>query len=150
MSGEDTRKSGDEGVKTFYIGFLALGVIIGAILGIAVGGFVLVPPTQTQCTLPSSTAPNVLTAEEAGEKTIDFITNYAVPPGVEVSLINVTEMENANLYKVATNLSMLGIAETREVYITKDGALLFPGAIDIEEFKAMAELQQQEQEENQG
>jgi len=42
---------------------------------------------------------------------------------------------------------MLGTSETRELYITKDGELLFPGAIDIEEFKEMAE-QQKEQEEN--
>jgi len=119
------------------------------LLGIAVGSFVL-SPAQTQCTLPgSTTALTVLTPEEAGAKTVDFITEYAVPPGVEVSLINVTEMENANLYNVATNISMLGTSEVREVYITKDGELLFPGAINIEEFKAMAELQQ-EQAETQG
>ena len=149
MTGEHTRKSGGEGVKTFYIGFLALGVIIGILLGIAVGSFVLTP-AQTQCALPSSTAPNVLTPEEAGAKTVDFITEYAVPPGVEVSVINVTDVENANLYKVATNLSMLGTSEIRELYITKDGELLFPGAIDIEEFKAMAELEQQQEETQQG
>lgn len=149
MTGEHTRKSGDEGVKTFYIGFLALGLIIGILLGIAAGSFAL-SPAQTQCTLPgSTTALTVLTPEEAGAKTVDFIVGYAVPPGVEVSLINVTDMENANLYMVATNISMLGASEVREVYITKDGELLFPGAIDVEEFKAMAALQQ-EQAETQG
>ena len=145
MTGEDARKSGNEGVKTFYIGFLALGLIIGILLGIAVGSFVL-SPAQTQCALPGSTVPNALTPEEAGAKTIDFITEYAVPPGVEVSLINVTEMENANLYQVATNISMLGTSEVREVYLTKDGELFFPGAIDIEEFKTMAALQQEQAE----
>ena len=149
MTGEHTRKSDDEGVKTFHIGFLALGVIIGLLLGIAVGGFVLTP-AQTQCALPSSTASNVLTPEEAGAKTVDFITEYAVPLGVEVSVINVTDVENANLYKVATNLSMLGTSEIQELYITKDGELLFLGAIDIEEFKAMAELEQQQEETQQG
>ncbi len=145
MASKDTRKSAEEGMETLFIGFLAIGVIIGVLLGIAVGSFVL-SPAQTQCTLPDSMAPNVLTPEEAGTKTIDFLREYAVPPGVEVSLINVTGMENANLYKVATNVSMLGTSETREVYITKDGELLFPGAIDIEEFKAMAELQQEQAE----
>jgi hypothetical protein len=149
MTGEHTQKSGDEGVKAFYVGFLALGLIIGALLGIAVGSFVL-SPAQTQCTLPgSTTALTVLTPEEAGAKTVDFIMEYAVPPGVEVSLINVTEMENANLYKVATDLYAQGASEVREVYITKDGELLFLSAINIEEFKAMAELQQ-EQAETQG
>jgi hypothetical protein len=147
MAGEDGRKSGDEGVKTFYIGFLALGLIIGIIMGIAVGSFVF-PQMQKQTQTPISSSPNVLTPEEAGEKTIDFVANYAVPPGIEVTLINVTEVENANLYKVATNLSMLGTSETQEVYITKDGETLFPGAIDIDEFIEMVKLQQ-ELEENQ-
>jgi len=133
-------------MKTFSLDFLALGVIIGLLMGIAVGGFVLVPPTQTQCTPPSSTAPNVLTPEEAGEKTIDFITNYAVPPGVEVSLINVTEMESANLYKVETDISSQGASETRDMYITKDGELLFPVALDIEEFESVVELQKEQEE----
>lgn len=143
MSDNDARKSGEEGMKTFSIGFLALGLIIGVIMGIAVGGFVL-HPTQTQCSMSSSTVPNALTPEEAGEKAVDFIATYAVPPGVDVVLINVTEMENANLYKAAINLSMLGTSETRELYITKDGELLFPGAIDIEEFKEMAEAQKEQ------
>lgn len=143
MSGEDARKSGEEGVKTFYIGFLALGLIIGAILGIAVGGFVS-PQNQTQSSMP--TVANVLTPEEAGDKAVDFVATYLVPPGVEVSLINVTEMENANLYKIAVNLSMQGTAETRELYITKDGELLFPGGIDIEEFKELVEAQKEQEE----
>lgn len=143
MSGEDARKSGEEGVKTFYIGFLALGLILGVILGIAVGGFVS-PQNQTQSSMP--TVANVLTPEEAGDKAVDFVATYLVPPGVEVSLINVTEMENANLYKIAVNLSMQGIAETRELYITKDGELLFPGGIDIEEFKELVEAQKEQEE----
>jgi hypothetical protein len=146
MTGEDGRKSGDDGVKTFYIGFLALGLIIGVILGIAVGASFL-PQNQAPTCTPG--AANVLTPEEAGEKVIDFIANYAVPPGVEVTLINVTEVANANLYKVAINLSMLDTSETQEVFITKDGELLFPGAINIEEFIEMVETQQ-ELEENPG
>ncbi|HUV80077.1 MAG TPA: hypothetical protein VMW40_04545 [Candidatus Bathyarchaeia archaeon] len=143
MSGEDARKSGEEGMKTYYIGFLALGLIIGVILGIAVGGFVS-PQNQTQSSM--SGAANVLTPEEAGDKTVDFVATYLVQPGVEVSLINVTEMENANLYQIAINLSMEGIAETRELYITKDGELLFPGGIDIEEFKELVEAQKEQEE----
>ncbi|MHC1600647.1 MAG: hypothetical protein ACXQS5_07545 [Candidatus Methanospirareceae archaeon] len=141
MSGEaeseGVGKSGEGGMKT--IGILAIGLIIGVIIGVVVGalGF---PQTQ------SFGATNVLTPEEAGETAVDFIETYAVPPGVDVVLINVTEVETANLYKIAVNLSMLGTSETRELYTTKDGELLFPGAIDIEEFEEMAE-QQKEQEE---
>jgi len=38
MSGQDARKSGEEG--TLYIGVLAIGLIVGILLGIAVGVFV--------------------------------------------------------------------------------------------------------------
>ena len=143
MSGEDAGKSGEAGMKTGSIGILAIGLMIGVIIGVAVGAFVF-PQTQTQSSMP--TAANVLTPEEAGDKAVDFVATYLVPPGVEVSLINVTEMENANLYEIAVNLSMQGIAETRELYITKDGELLFPGGIDIEEFKELVEAQKEQEE----
>lgn len=141
MSDKDARKSGEEGMKSFSIGFLAIGLIIGVIMGIAVGGFVI-PQNQTH----GSMSANVLTPEEAGEKAVEFISTYAVPPGVNVTLVNVTEVGNANLYKAAINLSMLGTSETRELYITKDGELLFPGAINIEEFEEMAEVQKEQEE----
>jgi thiol-disulfide isomerase/thioredoxin len=141
MSDRDARKSGEEGMKAFYICFLALGLIIGVIIGIAIGGFVL-PQSQ----IHGSISANVLTPEEAGETAVAFISTYAVPPGVNVTLVNVTEVGNANLYKVAINLSMLGTSETRELYITKDGELLFPGAINIEEFEEMAEVQKEQEE----
>jgi thiol-disulfide isomerase/thioredoxin len=144
MAGEDGRKSSGDDVKTFYFGFLALGLIIGVIMGIAVGGSLLSQNPAQTC-LPR--AANVLTPEEAGEKVIDFVANYAVPPSVEVTLINVTEVENANLYKVAINLSTLDTSETQEVFITKDGESLFLRAIDIEEFIALAETQKEQEEE---
>lgn len=125
-------------------------MIIGLLFGIAVSSFVI-SPTQTQCTLPDSTVPNAMTPEEAGSRAIDFLRAYAIPAGVEISLINVTEMENANLYTVAANVSMLGTSETLEVYITKDGEILFPRAIDMEEYKeTMAALQQEQEAETLG
>ncbi len=54
-----------------------------------------------------------------------------------------TKIRNANLYKIAVNISAMGMAQTAESYMTKDGKLLFPSGIDIEEFEAMAEQQQQ-------
>lgn len=143
MTGEDGRKSGGEGVKTFYFGFLALGLIIGAIMGMAVGSYVF-PQYHAQTCLPR--AANGLTPEEAGEQAIDFVADYAVPPGVNVSLMSVTEVENANLYEITIELSMLGTSETQELYLTKDGKTLFPGAVDIEEFVAMVELQKEQEE----
>lgn len=143
MSGEDKSegagKPGEAGMKT--IGVLAVGLIIGILIGVVVGAFGF-PQAK------SFGASNVLTPEEAGAKAVDFIENYAVAPGVDVELVNVTEVEGANVYKIVVNLSAMGRSQMSESYMTKDGELLFPQAIDVEEFEAMVE-QQEEQEENQ-
>ncbi len=141
MSGEDKSegagKSGEAGMKAGYIGILAVGLMIGIIIGIVVGAFGF-PQTQ------SYSAESALRPEEAGEKVTDFISNYGgLPPGADVAVINVTEVENANLYKIAVNISAMGMAQTAESYMTKDGKLLFPSGIDIEEFEAMAEQQKE-------
>ncbi len=138
MSGEDksegVEKSGKTGMK--HIGILAVGLIIGMVIGVAVGAFVF-PQTQ------SFSAANGLTPGEAGEKAVEFITDYAVAPGVDVELINVTEVKGANLYKIAFNLSMLGMSQTAESYMTKDGKLLFLRGIDIEEFEVEQQKEKQ-------
>ena len=140
---EGAEKPGEAGMKTKYIGILAVGLIIGIIIGVIVGAFGF-PQNQ------SFGVANGLAPEEAGGKVTDFITNYGgLPPGVDVMLINVTEVGNANLYKIAVNISAMGAYQTAESYMTKDGKLLFPSGIDIEEFKEEVEQQRKEQEENQ-
>jgi len=145
MSGEDKSegagKPGEAVAKTGCIGILAVGLMIGIIVGVAVGAFGF-PQAQSQ----GFSAGSALTPEKAGVEAIDFITNYAVAPGVDVELINITEIEGANLYKIAVNISAMGRSQTAESYMTKDGKLLFPNGIDIEEFKEMAEQQKREEE----
>ncbi|MEA1957168.1 MAG: thioredoxin family protein, partial [Euryarchaeota archaeon] len=145
MSGEDKSegagKPGEAGMKTGFIGILAVGLMIGIIIGVAVGAFGF-PQTQSQ----DFSAGSALTPEKAGVRAIDFITNYAVAPGVDVELINVTEVEGANLYKMAVNISSMRGAQTAESYMTKDGKLLFPSGIDIEEFEETIEQQKREEE----
>jgi hypothetical protein len=140
MSNEVPKRSKEEGLQTFTIGFLAIGLIIGLIMGIAVGISVF---SDYSFSMPSSCAgpTAVLSPEEAGARTIDFLANYAVSPGINVSLVNVTELETANLYQVTINVSMQGTSEPQELYITKDGEVLFPGAINIDEFEEMAATQ---------
>ncbi len=143
MSGEDksegVEKSGETGMK--LIGILAIGLIIGMVIGVAVGAFVF-PQIQ-------SFGAATLKPEVVGEKTVDFISNYGdLPPGVDAELINVTEVEDANLYKITFNLSMQGIiltVEPYEAYMTKDGKILFPQGIDMEEFEEKVKQQEEKQ-----
>jgi hypothetical protein len=140
MSSEVPKRSKDEGGQSFTIGFLAIGLIIGLIMGIAVGNAVF---SDRSLSTPSSCAgpTHVLSPDAAGARTIDFLANYAVSPDITVSLLNVTELETANLYHVTVNVSMQGTSEPQELYITKDGEVLFPGAINIDEFKELAAAQ---------
>jgi thiol-disulfide isomerase/thioredoxin len=128
MSDQNTKKS-EEGMQSLYIGFLAIGLIVGIMLGIAIGAF-FSPPAQP----PSSPATNILTPEEAGEKAIDFIVNYALPSGFEVALVNITELDTGGLYKGTVNLSFQGETQTRDFYITQEGELLFLSGIELSKF----------------
>ena len=139
MTGEGAGKTDESGLKSFVWGFLAIGLIIGLLLGIAVGGSLL---AGTRSAVPETGLPDELTPEEAGERAIDFIRTYAVPDGVEVSLVEVTELKTGNLYQVMMNLSMLGQSEIQELYIMRDGKLLFPYAIDIDEYIATQEAEE--------
>jgi uncharacterized protein YacL len=137
MSNEIPKRS-KEDLQTFTIGFLAIGLIIGLIMGIAVGISVFSGHSfSSSCAGPTE----VMSPEAAGARTIDFLANYAVSPGMNVSLANVTELETANLYQLTVNISMQGASDQQAVYVTKDGEVLFPGAINIDEFKEMAATQ---------
>jgi len=70
----------------------------------------------------------------AGEKAVSFIAKHAVSPGVEVSLVDVTEVSTGDLYRLTINLSTPEAAETRELFISADGRWLFPGSIDLSRY----------------
>ncbi len=121
------------------VGVLIIGLVIGVIVGCAVGAFVLPQQVLSFSALNTNTHTNAntITPEAAGAKTIDFISNYGgLPPGVNATLINVTEAEDADLYKIAVNMSARGISWTIMTYLTKDGKILFPQGIDIEEVES--------------
>ena len=131
-------------MKTETVGVLALGLVVGVVVGVVVGSFGL--SFQTQSLTTGTGTAEVLTADEAGNATVDFIMNYGgLPPGVEVELVNATEVEGAGLYKVAFNISSaFGISQPGNSYISRDGKLIFPTGIEVEEFKKMVEQQEKE------
>lgn len=132
MPGED--KSEGTGMKT--IGLLAIGLIAGIIIGVLVGAFAL-PQTQSQTSGISRATE--LKPEEIENTVIGFLTDYVVAPGIDVEMINTTEVEGANLYKVAVNVSAMDRSQVATSYISKDGKLFFPEGISIDEFKEKVE-----------
>ncbi|RJS77508.1 hypothetical protein CW713_10210 [Methanophagales archaeon] len=141
MPGED--KSEGAGMKEI-IGVFAIGLIVGIAIAVALGAFV---PPQSQ----SISTANELKPEMAGQNAVAFFTdyfNYFVAPGVgvDVELINTTEVESANLYKIALNASARGTSQVAVAYMTKDGEMIFPQGIEIEDFKETVEQQKKEAE----
>lgn len=67
-----------------------------------------------------------LTDQQAAEKTINFINQYLVEKGMNVSLLNVAE--ERGLYKISFKAG----EEKYDSYVSKDGKLLFLQGIDME------------------
>lgn len=130
--------SGDksEGTGMRAIGLLAIGLIAGIIIGVLIGAFAL-PQTQSQTSGISRATE--LKPEEIEVTVIGFLTDYVVAPGIDVGMINTTEVEGANLYRVAVNVSAMDRSQVATSYISKDGKLFFPEGISIDEFKEKVE-----------
>jgi flagellar basal body-associated protein FliL len=120
----------DKGMQK-YIGVFAIGLVIGLIAGVA---------------LLSSFVSNsaTITPEKAGQKAVDWISNYAVMPGINVELINISEV--AGVYKIFINLSYGEENQVAESYITKDAEYLFPQGIPTGEFALANQEIEEEQE----
>jgi len=80
-----------EGIRR-YIGMFISGLVIGLIIGVALLSSFYVENGST------------ISAKEAGQKAVDWISNYAVRPGTKVELINVTEVDGEGIYKLSINL----------------------------------------------
>ncbi len=120
-----------------YFGLLIAGLVIGLLAGLALMG-----PICSQ-TDKDSVSSQTLTAEEAGQKAIDFINNNLIQQGEAV----LTSVEEKNgLYFINTTYQENEIP----IYVTKDGEVLFvQGNINMEEFAAMKMEAEKQQEQNQ-
>jgi len=66
-----------------------------------------------------------ISSQAASVKAVDYINNYLLEPGTSASLIDVKE--EGNLYNVQMDIG----GREYDSYITKDGSLLFPSAVDL-------------------
>ncbi len=113
------------------IGGIAIGLVIGLLIGGVVGAYVLPLHSFNHNNTNTGNA-NTISPETAGNKAIAFISEN-IPPGVNATLINVTE--EGNIYKITVNLSSMGMYRVVDTYMTKDGKLFFPQGINIEKAK---------------
>lgn len=95
--------------KKIILGSAVLLVVIAVILGIALYG-----------------KKGNLKPEEARVKVENFVNTYLMSGGAKVAVSNVTE--SYGLYKMTINI---GSEQTVDSYVSKDGKLFFPQALDI-------------------
>lgn len=75
-----------------------------------------------------------LSKNDAKEIADEFIKNNLISQGVSISIDDITEQNN--LYLLDITVSSQGQTQNVKSYITKDGKLFFPQAIDIAEFQS--------------
>ncbi len=102
--------------KRIILGSAILLVVIAVILGITLYG-----------------KRGNLKPEEARVKVENFVNTYLMTGGAKVSISNVTE--SYGLYKMKINI---GEGQTVDSYVSKDGKLFFPQALDIAKTAAEA------------
>ena len=110
---EGKREEGKEEKKRnpWFFSTVAMVIILGAVLIYSLG---------------TPTAMVTVSSQEATDKAIDFINNYMLS-GTTASVVDTEDI--GDLYKI--NLDIAG--SEVEVYVTKDGKLLFPSVVDMTE-----------------
>jgi thiol-disulfide isomerase/thioredoxin len=85
----------------------------------------------------SSGGKNLLSKEEAGQAALSFINDVILKGGSKASLIDVVEGSNVYTFKINVD------GQEVSSYITKDGKLIFPQGINIDEEREKAKAQVQ-------
>lgn len=101
--------------KRIIFGAAALVLVIAVVLGI------------------SFSKKGTLKPEEAQSKVESFVNTYLMQPGSEATVSDVTE--SYGMYKMKINI---GSGQSVDSYVSKDGKLFFPQALDMEEVSGEA------------
>ena len=70
--------------------------------------------------------PGALSSDEAAEKTVDYINENLLQPGTTATLVSVED--SGDLYNVKLRIGN----QLYDSYVTKDGSLLFPNAVNLD------------------
>ncbi len=128
---------GDKEIQK-YFGVLIVGLVIGLIAGVALLSSLSIEKQST------------LTADEAGQKAVDWISNFFEAKGqnVSIKLVNATDTKEG-VYQIGVEISGKQGEVEQSYYVTKDGELLFPQGIPIGEVSKRPK-QGEQQQQNQG
>jgi len=102
------------------------------IVGVLIAGAV-VYTNYTKCPEGVSTEDSILSVQEAGDKIVGFIKDNILQGQADISLIET--LEESGLYKVKFKVG----EEEAEWWITEDGNLIFPQAVNLAEFNPPVE-----------
>lgn len=76
---------------------------------------------------PASKVGSEISINKAADKAVDYINNYLLEPGTTATLES--KEDRGNLYNLKIDIG----GREYDSYVTKDGKLLFPNVIDLEE-----------------
>jgi len=107
--------------KNYTWMIVSLVAIVLLIASVITGGF----SSITGSVIGGGTSGAEISVEEAKVKALDFINTNLLGPGSEAEVNEIVE-ENG-LYKMSITVA----GQTVDSYVTKDGSLLFPSAIDL-------------------
>jgi len=116
--------------KTIPIVIIIVGVLIA---GVIVYTNYVKYPECAKCPEGVLTEDSILSVQEAGDKIVGFINDNILQGQADISLIET--LEESGLYKVKFEVG----EEEAEWWITGDGNFIFPQAINLAEFKSLAE-----------
>lgn len=108
-------------------------IVIGLVIIWTVVYLVKKNPEEVSQTSSQETT-EMLSPEEASEKVMDFINNNILRGNIQASLVDV--LKEKGLYKVTFNIE--GQEQDIDVYLTLDGKLFFPDAIDLTKVEKVA------------
>ncbi len=102
--------------RDFFVGFVTASLISALVLAVILGPII-----------KNWSVANPIDIGQAKAKAESFINDNLMKPGTKISIKNITDKNG--LYEVTVNT---GAADDINTYITKDGKIFFPQAMDIE------------------
>jgi len=111
-------------------------IVVVAIAAWRIGTMTLPDSTTDLTGQVVSTGAAGISAQEAGDKLVDFLQSRLEIsyPGIEVTLVEVNDFDEIpGTYEVSVDISLQDETQTIPYYVTKDGSFMFANIVDLNE-----------------